>query len=76
MDPFVIPGSDHYFEHKPGCVHEKVAVHRIPIDCVTVDDLWKAIETQKAIVKDRDAEIQRLKAEIYDLRADADDSLD
>lgn len=56
-------------KHKPGClwVNKPLSVHRVPIDCVTEDDLWKQIEVLKAENAGAAVVIRDLKARIYDL---------
>lgn len=64
--------NEYSLGHKPGCVFvdparpDMVGSHRIPIDCVTVDDLWKALEKERKIVADLSKQLVELKARLYD----------
>lgn len=50
---------------KEGCIQD--GLHRTPIDCVTVPDLWKALEEQREEVKTLEAQAVAIKAKLYDL---------
>jgi hypothetical protein len=55
--------------HKEGCLwgDDPHHAHCTPVDCVTVADLWRAIESQKHEIEDLAAKVVHLKAKIYDL---------
>lgn len=61
---FNVPRS----EHKPGCLGDKPGCfHRIPIDCVTREDLENAIGKLRGEVSSLKGETERLKAKLYDI---------
>jgi hypothetical protein len=55
---------------KEGCILDISPghAHRVPIDCVTVDDLWNSIDARKKDIERLEKENMRLKAEVYDLQ--------
>jgi hypothetical protein len=57
-------------DHKPGCIQD--GIHRVPIDCVTVKDLWDNIDRQRKEIEGKDKLLQELKARIYDLEHEED----
>jgi hypothetical protein len=56
-------------EHKPGCLWgaDPHNIHRVPLDCVTANDLWVRIACLKAEMEISAQQIVKLKARIYDL---------
>jgi len=53
-------------EHLPGCVFTKDEFHRVPIDCVTVKDLWARIDNMGHDVESLRIQVTVLKAKLYD----------
>lgn len=56
--------------HKEDCLwgDDPEHRHRVPIDCETYEGLMFSIRHLGTLVEQRDAQLMRLKAEIYDLR--------
>ena len=62
--------ADDYFQHKKGCIWENAppatAEHQVPIGCVTTEILLVYNKELHNLVKQRDTEIHKLKADLYD----------
>lgn len=57
--------------HKEGCVYDRTKIHRVPIDCITVPQLFDSIDHLKQVVEHQKRELIELKAQIYDLEKEA-----
>ena len=58
--------SELLLQHKDGCIAMPGWVHRVPIDCTTLPQLWTQLSSQEEEIKDLKAKIVSLKAKLWD----------
>jgi len=66
--------ESNFFAHKDGCLGDPPGcAHRSPIECTTRETLEMRITYMSTFVKSLEDKITKLKAEIYDLKAAAEE---